>query len=59
MHVKYAKYIFFFTFLFTWVFIQLMAFSGPINLYLTGISKPNRACQLPHNRIDNDGSTWQ
>ena len=29
-----------FTFLFTWVFIQLMAFSGPINFYLTGIPKP-------------------
>ena len=29
-----------FTFLFTWVFIQLMAFSGPINLYQTGIFKP-------------------
>ena len=29
-----------FTFLFTWDFIHMMAFSGPINLYLTGIFKP-------------------
>ena len=50
---------------FTWVFIQLMAFSGPINLYLTGISKPytNRAIynlfHLFASHLTADGTTWQ
>ena len=54
-----------FTFLFTWIFIQLMAFSGPINLYLTGIYKPYKTKPYKSPSIHSfashltaDGTTW-
>ena len=58
-----------FTFLFTWVFIQLMAFSGPINLYifLSHIqtepykTKPykNPSIHSFASHLTTDGTTWQ